>query len=132
MARWWFPSLLVIDRTSAMSFMTLAVWPQPSAIEMRGNGRRDGLGLAAVLGAGLGVERFELAGAAGHPEQDARHLALAQIGGVECHPIREADGDRRRDGQAGRPQGERLEEVPAVDHARRRSSPPAPFLFRVP
>ena len=55
-----------------------------------GNGRRDGLGLAAVLGAGLGIERFELAGAAGHPEQDARHLALAQIGGMERHPVGES------------------------------------------
>ena len=58
------------------------------------DGRRDRLGLAAVLGAGLGVEGLELAGAAGHPEQDAGHLPLAQLGGLEGHPVGEADGYR--------------------------------------
>ena len=37
------------------------------------DGRGDRLGLAAVLGARLGVEGLELAGTAGHPEQDAGH-----------------------------------------------------------
>ena len=61
-----------------------------------GDGRLDGLGLAAVRGARLGVEGLELAGAAGHPEQDAGHLALAQVVGLKGHPVGEADGNRRR------------------------------------
>ena len=72
--------------------MTLAVWFQPSAIEMTGNGCCDGLGLAAVTGAGLGVKRFELARAAPHPEQDAGHLPLSQIRCMKRHPVGEAEG----------------------------------------
>ena len=82
-----------------------------------GNGRGDRLGLAAVLGARLGVERLELARAAGHPEQDAGHLPLAQLGGLERHPVGEAQRDRRRRGQARRPQADRPEEMAAADHA---------------
>ena len=84
----------------------------------RGNGRRDGFCLTAVIGAGLGVECFELARPSAHPEQDARHPPLPQIGGVKRHPIREAQRDRCRGGQPGRSQRERLKEVAAVDHAR--------------
>jgi hypothetical protein len=83
----------------------------------RGNGGRDRLGLAAVLGARLGVERLELAGAAGHPEQNACPLLPAQVGGMNGHPIGETDRNRRRGGQPGRSQRDRLEEVAAVDHA---------------
>ena len=82
------------------------------------DGRRDGFCLAAVIGAGLGVERFELARPSAHPEQDARHPPFPQIVGVKCHPVREAQGNRGRGGQPGRSQRERLEEVAAVDHPR--------------
>ena len=91
MARWWLPSLLVIDRTRAISFMTLAVCSQPSAIEMPGTAVSIALVVAAVLGAGLGVERLELAGPAGHPEQDAGHLPLPQLVGLQGHQVGEAD-----------------------------------------
>ncbi len=84
----------------------------------RRHGRRDGLGLTAVIGAGFGVECFELARASAHPEQDARHPPLSHVGCVERHPVGEAQGNCRRGGHPGRSQGERLEEVPAVDHAR--------------
>ena len=54
---------------------------------------RDGTGLASGLRAGLGIEGLELAGATGHPEEDARHLSLSHVVGVKRHPIGEADGD---------------------------------------
>ena len=62
------------------------------------DGRIDGFRLAAMLGAGLGIEGLELAGAAGHPEQDAGHLPLPQLLGLQDHQVREAErepGDRR-------------------------------------
>ena len=101
-----------------MSFMALAVLSQPSAIEMPGTAVRDGVGLAAVCGARLGIEGLELAGAAGHPEQDARHLPLAEIVGVKGHPVGEADGDAGRDGHARCPQADCLEEMAAADDPR--------------
>ena len=90
MARWWFPSLLVIDRTRAISFMTLAVCSQPSAIEMPGTDVSMAFVSPAVLRAGLGIEGLKLAGPAGHPEQDAGHLPLPQFVGLKHHQIGEA------------------------------------------
>ena len=112
--------------------MTLAVWFQPSAIEIEGTAVAMALVSPPWFGAGFGIEGFELAGPAGHPEQDARHLPLAQIGGMEGHPIGEADRYRRRHGQAGRPQRDRLEKVAAVDHAGAVHRHLHQFLFRVP
>ena len=92
------------------------------------DGRLDGLGLAAVLGAGLGIEGLELAGAAGHPEQDAGHLPLPQLVGLEDHQVGEADGTARRP-EAGEepaaPEADRPQEVAAARPRPRRSSPPA-------
>ena len=51
------------------------------------DGGGDGLGRAAVVGAGLGVKGFELAGSAAHEEQDAGHAALAQLIGVKGHGV---------------------------------------------
>ena len=50
-----------------------------------GNTRRDCLGFAAVIGAGLGIECLELAGAAkpSTAECTAAHLPLARIHGVK-------------------------------------------------
>ncbi len=81
-----------------------------------GDGRRDRPGFPAVLGSWLGVEGLELARSAGHPEQDARHLPLPDVGGMEGHPVGEAQrhGPRRR--QTRRPQSDRPEEMPAPDH----------------
>ena len=88
------------------------------------DGRLDGLGLAAVLGAGLGVERLELAGPAGHPEQDAGHLPLPQLVGLEGHQSVKLSGiaaeARRRRTQADASAGNRGGRRPP-----RRSSPPA-------
>ncbi len=70
-----------------------------------------------MLRAGLGIKRLELARAAGHPEQNARPLLLSQIVGMKRHPIGETDGNSGRDRHARRPQADRLEEMPAPDHA---------------
>ena len=61
----------------------LATFGQCSATcDARQRGR-DRLGRAAVAGAGLGIERLELARAAAHEQQDAGHALLAQLGGVQ-------------------------------------------------
>ena len=56
-----------------------------------GHGRFDGFGAAAVGVVGLGVEGFELAGPALHPEQDAGHLAAAQLVGMHGQQVGEAE-----------------------------------------
>jgi hypothetical protein len=48
-----------------------------------GNRRVDGSRLAAVLVVGLGIERLELARAAAHEQQDARHALAADFVGAE-------------------------------------------------
>ena len=84
-----------------------------------GHGGVDRLGLAAVVVLGLGVEGLELARAARHPEQDAGHLPLAQVVGVDGHQVGEAQarsappppgrspsgtrGGRARPGRSSRP-----------------------------
>ena len=69
-----------------------------------------------MLGAGLGVEGLELAGAAGHPQQDAGHLPFPQLVGLQHHEIGKADRQRGQPRQTGRTQAQRPEETaPAHD-----------------
>ena len=67
---------------------------QPWAIWMPGTAVSIALVVAAVGVAGLGVEGLELARPARHPEQDAGHLPLAQLVGLDRHQVGEAH--RRR------------------------------------
>ena len=119
MARWWLPSLLVIDRTRAMSFMTLAVWSQPSAIEMPGTAVAMALVSPpwSVPGLGSNVSSW-----LGPPAIQSRMHAICRLRRSSAwsgHPIGEADGNRRpRAASARGPQADRLEEMPAADHAR--------------
>ena len=76
-----------------------------------GDGGVDGLDLAAGLGARLGVEGLHLAGAAGHPQEDDGHVALAQVVGVDGHQVGEA-----QPGHPGRAQAHPAEEPAAADH----------------
>ena len=121
--------MLVIDRTSAMSFMTLAVWSQPSAIEMPGTAVAMALVSppCSVPGLGSNVSSW-----LGPPAIQSRMHAICRFRMSAAWTAIQSvklNGMAAGRGQAGRPQGDRLEEVPAVDHARRRSSPPAPFRF---
>ena len=101
--------------------MTLAVCSQPSAIEMPGTDVVDGLRRAAVLGAGLGVEGLELARTAGHPEQDAGHLPLPQLVGLQRHQVGEADRQCPRPARPAAPQ-------PSVRRKPRRLTTPSPLI----
>ena len=120
--------------------MTLAVCSQPSAIEMPGTAVSMALVVAAVLGAGLGVEGLELARAAGHPEQDAGHLPLPQLVGLQDHQVGEADRDGPEARQPGRAPAQRPKEAapahhpvaahPHLDDARFRSAWSCPGVTR--
>src|SRR5262249_10347470 len=83
-----------------------------------------------MLGSRLWIKRLELAGPAGHPEEDTSHLTLAQVFGVKCHPIGEADRYRRRSGKAGCSETDCLQEAPAVDHAPRAHCHPHHLSFQ--
>ena len=59
------------------------------------HGRVDGLGRAAVGGAGLGIEGLELAGAAPHEHEDAGQAPAAQFLSLHGHgflPAQHATG----------------------------------------
>ena len=72
----------------------------------------DGQSLSAVGVPGLGIEGFELAGAACHPKQDAGHAAASQFIGPQADDV----GPVHRPGRQSR-RSHAAQEVAAPDNA---------------
>ena len=96
----------------AMSFIAAAHFGQAVGDLNAGDGRRNRFRLTAVFVPGLGAERFELAGPATHPEQDARHAALPQIFGRQANRVGPTHHAGRRAGCRGNSQ-----EIAPIDDA---------------
>ena len=101
---------------TATSSMTVAMRVQCSAIWSARDAGGDGLRRPLGLGARLGVERLELAGAAGHPEQDAGAALLLHFAGVGAEGVGPAQA-----GDGGAADGQPAQEAATADGAARRS-----------